>query len=169
MMNGFTGKRAHGASEIQGTEDRVLTWEVCRAMLPLVGRIAADIITHHRHLARLRPELAQLERSRRELDWPRRARRYEAEEERSACEGGLIQVCAELERLGVVLLRGPTGLVGFPTIVNDRRAYFSWQPGEETISWWNFAGDTERHPVPDDWAQPTPPPRPRRSKPRRSR
>jgi hypothetical protein len=169
MMNGFTGKRAHGASELPGPDDRVLTWEVCRAMLPLVSRIAGDIVGHHRHLARLRPELAALERSRRELAWPLRARRYEAEEELAATEGALIQVCAELERLGIVLLHGPTGLVGFPTIVNDRRAYFSWRPGEETLAWWSFAGESQRHAVPDDWTKPAPPPRPRRGKPRRSR
>jgi hypothetical protein len=169
MMNGFTGKRSHGVSEITGTDDRVLTWEGCDAMLPLVSRIAADIVAHHSYLALLRPELAQLERSRRQLDWPQRSRRYEAEEELAAREGALIQVCAELERLGVVLLHGPSGLVGFPTLVNDRRAYFSWRPGEEGLTWWNFAGETQRHPVPADWKGPSPLRRPRRSKPRRSR
>jgi hypothetical protein len=168
MMNGFTGKRAHGASEVPSSDDRVLTLGSCVAMLPLVSRIAADIVTHHNDLAHLRREVALLEEKRRTLDWPQRSRRYEAEEELAAKEGELIQACAELERLGVALLQGPSGLVGFPTIVNDRRAFFSWRPGEEKLEWWSFAGETQRHPVPEEWSRP-PAPRSRRGKPRRSR
>jgi hypothetical protein len=166
-MNGFTGKRASGASERPGPEERVLTWGACRAMLPLVGHIAADIVRHHERLARLRPEQAQLDERRRHLDWPGRARRYEIQEEIAAVQGDLVKACAELEALGLALLDGPSGLVGFPTIVNDRRAYFSWRPGEEGPGFWSFAGDDVRHPVPEAWTRP-PPERPRRGKPRRA-
>ncbi len=90
------------------------------------------------------------------------------QEEIAATEGELIQACAELERLGVVLLHGPTGLVGFPTVVNNRRAYFSWRPGEEGLAYWSFAGDSVRHAVPEEWTQPLKQ-RPRRPQPRRQR
>jgi hypothetical protein len=169
MMNGFTGNRTPGASERPGPDERVLTWGACRAMLPLVGRIAADVVRHHEHLARLRPERTLLDGRRRTLDWPQRSRRYELDEEIAAAEGSLIQACAELEALGVVLLHGPSGLVGFPTIVNDRRAFFSWRPGEEGPGYWNFAGDAVRHPVPDSWTKPTAAERPRRTRSRRPR
>jgi hypothetical protein len=167
-MNGFTGNRASGAPERPGPGERVLTWGACRAMLPLVGRIAADVVAHHERLARLRPERARLDARRGTLGWPERARRYELDEEIAAAQGDLAQACAELEVLGLVLLHGPTGLVGFPTIVNDRRAYFSWRPGEDGPDYWNFAGDPTRHPVPPGWTKP-PAERPRRSKPRRQR
>ncbi len=167
-MNGFTGNRASGASERPGPDERVLTWGTCRAMLPLVGQIAGDIVCHHERLARLRPEQALLEEHRRSLDWPGRARRYELQEEIAAAQGDLLKACAELESLGLVLLHGPSGLVGFPTIVNDRRAFFSWRPGEEGPDFWSFAGEDVRHPVPDAWTRPVPE-RPRRGKSRRPR
>src|SRR3954452_21406645 len=162
-MNGFTENRASGASERPGHNDLVLTWGASRAMLPLVGRIAADIVQHHARLSRLRPEQARLERHRHALAWPERSRRYQLQEEVAALEKELAAALAELEVLGVGLLHAPTGLVGFPTVVNDRRAYFSWQPGEEGLGFWNFAGDTIRRPVPSSWTKP-PRERPRKGK-----
>jgi hypothetical protein len=137
-------------------------------MLPLVGHIAGDIVRHHERLARLRPEQAVLDGRRQTLDWPGRARRYQLQEEIAAVQTDLGKACAELEGLGLVLLHGPSGLIGFPTIVNDRRAFFSWRPGEEGPGYWNFAGDDVRHPVPAAWTKP-PPERGRRGKSRRHR
>jgi hypothetical protein len=164
-MSGFTENRAPDASERSGPPERVLTWHASRAMLPLVGRIAQDIAAHHGRLSQLRPEFAQLERNRRTLDWPQRSRRYQLEEEIKAVEAALRGVVGELEALGVALLEPAHGLVGFPTRVNDRPAYFSWRPGEETLETWNYAGDRVRRPVPEEWTQP---PRPRsRTRPRK--
>ena len=142
----------------------MLTWHVCRAMLPLVGRIAADVVRHHQRLAQLRPELAQLERNRRQLSWPQRSRRYQLEEEIAGTEGSLRAAVGELDALGVALLEGSVGLVGFPTLVNERRSYFSWQPGEDAIAWWNYADDRVRRPVPHEWTE-----LPREERSRRSR
>ena len=164
-MNGFTENRAPGASERPGRDERVLTWGASRAMLPLVGRIAADIVRHHDRLARLRPEQETLEERRRTLAWPERARRYQLQEEIASAEAELRKAVTELEALGVVLLDPATGLVGFPTIVNDRRAFFSWQPGEEGLHFWNYAGDRVRRQVPEAWTRP-PRERAPRGKPR---
>jgi hypothetical protein len=152
-MSGFTENRTPGASERSGPSERVLTWHASRAMLPLVGRIARDIVAHHERLAQLRPELAHLEKNRRSLDWPQRRRRYHLEEEIAALEAALRTVLGELEALGVALLRSADGLVGFPTRVNDRPAYFTWLPGEESLGTWNYAGDSLRRPVPEEWTQ----------------
>jgi hypothetical protein len=134
-------------------------------MLPLAGRIAHDIASRHERLVYLRPELAQLEKNRMELDWPRRRRRYLLEEEILALESELRGLCGELDSLGVTLLDGECGLVGFPTRVNDRAAFFSWMPGECGLEYWNYAGDYNRRPVPDDWMEtPIPRGRSRRSR-----
>jgi hypothetical protein len=135
-----------------------MTWHASRAMLPLVGRIAQDIAAHHERLGRLRPELSHLDRERRTLDWPRRRRRYQLEDEIAAMEAVLRSVVGELEALGVAVLDAGRGLVGFPTRVNDRPAYFTWQPGEDSLGTWNYAGDPVRRPVPEEWMQQ---PRPR--------
>jgi hypothetical protein len=152
-MNGFTERRASGA-ERPGSSDRVLTWGASQAMLPLAGRIAADIVRHEEHRARLQPEMARLDRLRNTLDWPGRSRRYQLQEEIASVEADLRQALAELETLGLNLLHARTGLLGFPTVVNNRRAFFSWQPGEETLSFWNYAGDSVRRPVPEAWTKP---------------
>jgi hypothetical protein len=153
-MSGFTENRASGASERSGGDAVVLTWGAAGAMLPLVGRIAADVVQLHDRLARLRPEKDRLDRMRRTLAWPDRARRYQLQEETAAALKELQDATAELDVLGVVLLHGPAGIVGFPTMVNDRPAYFSWQPGEEKLGFWNYADDLVRRPVPASWTRP---------------
>jgi hypothetical protein len=142
----------------------MLTWHASRAMLPLVGRIASDVVRHQERLGRLRPEMAALEEKRLALAWPQRARRYQLEEEIAAAEAESRAAAAELDALGVALLDPAAGLVGFPTLVNQRRAYFTWRPGEETLAWWSYAGDRQRRPVPEDWTE-----EPREQRPRRSR
>jgi hypothetical protein len=154
-MSGFIENRAHGASERPGQNDRVLTWNASAAMLPLVGPIARDVVRHHERLGGLRRELAHLDERRCSLAWPERARRYELQEEIAHLDGEMQENLAELEVLGLALLAPGRGLIGFPTIVNDRRAFFSWQPGEDGLRFWNFAGDLVRRPVPESWTKPT--------------
>jgi hypothetical protein len=166
-MNGYTENRASEASERPGPNDLVLTWGASHAMLPLVGRIVADIVDGHARLDALRPERERLDRQRHSLAWPERSRRYQVQEEIAVVEKELRQANGELEGLGVAVLHGPSGLIGFPTIVNDRRAFFSWRPGEENVVYWNFVGDPVRHDVPESWTKSPPAPRPRRGKSRR--
>ncbi len=154
-MSGFTENRASDASERPGGEPVVLTWGAAGAMLPLVGRIAEDVVRCHDRLARLQPERDRLDGLRRSLAWPDRARRYALQEETAAADKELQETTTELEALGVALLHGPTGLVGFPTVVNDRPAYFSWRPGEAKLAYWNYADDLLRRPVPEAWMRPT--------------
>jgi hypothetical protein len=153
-MSGFTERRTSDASERRGGGDRVLTWGEATAMLPLVRRIADDVIRVHKRLAEAQPELDKLDRGRRALAWPERSRRYQLQDEAAAAEKELQEAAAEFDALGVALLHGPTGLVGFPTKVNDRSAYFSWKPGEDGLGYWNFADDLVRRPVPADWTRP---------------
>jgi hypothetical protein len=160
-MNGFTENRAPGASERPGPNERVLTWGASLAMLPLVGRIARDIVSHHARLARLQPEQDRLDRRRHTLSWPERSRRYQLQEEIHVIDTELRAARSELDTLGIALLDPACGLVGFPTVVNDRRAFFSWQPDEQGLNFWNYAGDRVRRPVPEHWTRPQREPAPR--------
>jgi hypothetical protein len=165
-MNGFTERRTSGTGQRPGPHDLVLTLEASTAMLALVRRIVADVLQHQQHLARLRPERDRLERDRLNLAWAERARRYEIEEEMERVVIQLRTAQAELDKLGVPLLDAEVGLVGFPTIVNNRRAFFSWKPGEDGLAFWSFAGDLRRRPVPPGWTKEgkDKPQSPRRSK-----
>src|SRR5262245_54317194 len=119
-MSGFTENRASDASERPGSPERILTWQASRAMLPLAARIAHHLAPRSERLGQLRPELGQLGKNRLILDWPHRRRRYLLEEELASLESEVRGLLAELESLGVTLLEGETGLIGFPTRVNDQ-------------------------------------------------
>ncbi len=154
-MNGFTEHQASGASESAGRRDMILTWATAQDMLPLVGHIVGDIRESHHNLQKLRLEKEGLDQRRRTLAWPDRARRYEVGEEITRQEARLHAACEELHALGLTLIDVETGQVGFPTIVNNRRAFFSWRPGEEGVHFWHFAEDQARRTVPPAWKEPS--------------
>src|SRR4051794_19459679 len=132
-MNGFTGNRAQGSGK-HGSHEQVFTWNASADMLPLVGRIAQDVVQNRQRLGRLQKEQSSLDASKRTLDWKARSRRYEVQEEIGRAEAELRAHQAELEALGLTLLDADVGLVGVPTIVNDRSAFFSGQRGEERLA-----------------------------------
>jgi hypothetical protein len=120
-------------------------------MLPLVNRIVGDIVRLVARVGVIEPEKERLDRQRRDLVWPERQRRYQLTEELGRAVTDLHDARLELDALGVVLLDAEVGLVGFPTLVNNQRAFFSWKIGEEGVEFWQFADSTRRRPVPAAW------------------
>lgn len=153
QMNGFTEHQASGASEAKGRRDVIFTWEQAQRMMPLVRQIVDDIITAQEQLDSFCKEKADLDRRRHSLDWPQRSRRYQLGEEIDLVRVHLRENCTELEDLGVTLIDIALGQIGFQTVVNNRRAYFSWRPGDENVDHWHFARNTIRRTVPDSWKE----------------
>jgi hypothetical protein len=150
----MSGSRSYPTSDASESPERgeaVLSLKTVHKMLPLVQQVASDIVTRHRTMARLHPEEARLDQQRRSLDWPSRKRRYEIKEELAKAEKELEVALAELRELGVVLLDELVGCIGFPTMVNNRRAYFSWHLGEESLQNWRFADEDVERPIPPSW------------------
>jgi hypothetical protein len=141
---------AYEEEDVEGRTP-VLTLTTARNMLPLVQRIVGDVLTSRKGLSQLQPEEERLHRVRRTLSWPERERRYAIQEELAALEKSLKEALAEMEGLGVALLDPAEGRVGFPTLVNGKRAFFSWQPGEDTLRHWHFARDNSLRPIPAGW------------------
>jgi hypothetical protein len=152
-MSGSTEHRASGRSEKTARKVRVFDLTTARRMLTLVERIVSDIGHARQDLAEMLPEQERLDRQKRLLSWPERSRRYGLRDDIAAREDLVQEALAELDHLGVELLNPKLGRVGFPTLVNHRKAYFSWQPGEETVQFWHYAGDSERQPIPPDWSK----------------
>jgi hypothetical protein len=152
-MNGSTENTAFGAPESPEPHETAMSLSTARNMLPLVKHVVADILRLQAIMTHLQPEQAHLDRHRRQLAWPERQRRYQVREEVSAAEQELQAALTELQSLGVTLLDNDAGRVGFPTIVNDRRAYFSWMPGEDAIRTWHFAEERVLRPIPPSWAK----------------
>jgi hypothetical protein len=149
-MSGPTEFRTSESSE--KSRPVAFTWSVAARMLPLIERIVSEILTRRRCLAGMYPEKARLDRRRRDLTWPDRSRRYQLQEEIATEEQNLTSARAELEFLGVALL-DDDGEVGFPTVVNDQAAFFSWKPGEKELRYWHFPNDTQRRTIPVAWTK----------------
>jgi hypothetical protein len=152
-MSGSTGNRASGSPLQEGQPERILNLTTARKMLPLVQRIVADILEGQKHTTQLQPELDRLDRQRRELTWPERRRRYVLREEVSRWDRQLQGAAGELEGLSVLLVDAGAGRVGFPTLVNNRLAYFAWWPGEDEIRYWHFADEYKCRTIPAAWLQ----------------
>lgn len=150
-MNGYRGNAASDAPEKPTRREIVLNLNTARRMVTLVQRVVEDILQSQNNLNRLQPEQERLDRNRRSLAWPERRRRYQLREELLAAERQLHDAMDELESLGLALLDTDTGRVGFPTLVNNRPAYFSWRPGEDGVSTWQFAEDSKCRPIPAAW------------------
>jgi hypothetical protein len=150
-MNGSKGNAAFNASEKPERRDIVLNLNTANRMLPLVQRVVDDIVVNQKTIDRLQPEQERLDRHKRDLVWLERQRRYQVHEEINCAEARLQSAFSELRELGLALLDPETGRIGFPTLVNDRQAFFSWQPGEEALRSWHFAEETACRPIPASW------------------
>jgi hypothetical protein len=150
-MNESKGNMASGAFDNPDRRETLFNLTTARRMLPLVRQIVSDLCQTRNRLEQLQPEQERLDRQRRDLSWPERARRYQVHEDVETGERLFQNALAELESLGAVLVDADHAWVGFPTVVNGKRAYFSWKPGEDNLKFWHFAGETVRRLIPQSW------------------
>lgn len=122
-----------------------------RQMLPLVKHIVSDIVGLQVSLLKLTPELARLDRHRRDLAWQERQRRYQVSDEIATAEKTMTHAVGELSELGVNLIDAEVGVVEFPTKINGRPAVFTWRLGEEKMTSWHYQGEEQNRPIPNDW------------------
>src|SRR5262245_43206817 len=155
-MSGYS-KRASNSSKSSAKTEVVLDLPTVFRMLPLVQRIVGDLLAVEVEHGRLMQEQADLDGNRRNLSWPERKRRYDVQEDIRRVENQRRELVHEMEAMGLSVVDVIQGRIGFPTIVNQKPAFFSWQPGEETVDYWHFAGDsTKRRPIPASWKLDTP-------------
>lgn len=152
-MHGSKGYQASDAGEKPDRDEVVLNLKTVQKMLPLVRRIVDDYVNCQQALARLEPEVEILDYKRRTLAWPARQRRYRLKEDVAQAESGLAAAREELELLGLVLLDTQIARIGFPTLVNNRRAYFSWEPGDDGLHSWHFADEAQCRSIPPAWLE----------------
>lgn len=124
----------------------IFTLGVAWKMLPLVSRIAKDIAETSANLKVLRKQRKAT---------TERKQQWTLDDEIKDGLRKLRDTNDELDSLSIVMLDPKVGKVGYPTIVNNTEAYFTWQPGEPTFLW-QFAGDNEQHSCPKEWLKEIP-------------
>ena len=135
--------------------EKVLNLRTVQKMLPYVQGIVSELTGRQRLLTELHPEQGRLERKKRQLSWQERKARYTIQDEIALQDRGIQDVVDELGGLGVVVLDADEGRIGFPTMVNNRPAYFTWTPGEEGLHSWQFAEENVPRPIPFAWFKET--------------
>jgi hypothetical protein len=154
-MSSSPNRASHPAGKPR-RKDVTLDLTTSRQMLPLVRGIVADITDTHRKLGELVAEQEVLDSNRRALTWVSRQRRYAVQDEITLAEKNLAGAAAELNALGLSLVDAEAGRVDFPTRINGRPAAFSWQLGEDALTFWHYAGEGQRRSIPADWQHGTP-------------
>jgi hypothetical protein len=155
-MSGYS-KRASNSSKSSSRTEVILDLPTVCKMLPLVQRIVDELMVIEQEHSRLLTEQDSLDRNRQNLSWPERKRRYNIQDDISRAERARRDLVSELEGLGISVIDPTFGRIGFPTIVNTKPAFFSWQPGEDEVLFWHFAGDSsKRRPIPASWKLDTP-------------
>ena len=122
-----------------------------RAMLPLLRLIVTDISLSHRELTERK---SNLRRMLRRNEGKARFQIYDAEiteiqEGLKSETAHLEDYVSELEQLGVILRSAHDGIVDFPTVIDDRPAYYTWQMEQQDIVDFHRADETtaDRKPI----------------------
>ena len=110
------------------------TLDEANAMLPLVRSIVSDICEVYRNVTGRRVDLHRLLRKRTQGSAPL----YEDEMAQSRADlqeeyDQIWKYREELESLGVLLSHPEAGCIEFPTMIDGREGFFSWQLGEDSI------------------------------------
>ncbi len=137
-LNGFEMADTHNAAT---TSEKYFTVAEANAALPLVKRIAKDIVEQRRqvmayHAQLQEGDLPDLERDR-------------LGSARSQATDKLNNLANELTDIGCELKDWESGLVDFPARMDRRDVCLCWKLGEEQITKWHevYAGFAGREPI----------------------
>ncbi len=153
-MSMSKGKKPTRASSKRRARNQLFQLSQADAMLPLVAHVVEEVQTCWQRLLQLEKEQDDLERRKRDLNWPERSRRYQVADEIASEQARLRDAAVELEDLNVVLVDPVYGEVAFPTQVQGRKAYFVWRVGADGVKWWCFANEPQRRVIPETWRKP---------------
>jgi hypothetical protein len=120
----------------------VFSLEQATAMLPLLRLIVADISYGHRELTARRADLHSLIRRKKlQTDELYSDEVEETRQDLVTESHQLDEYIAELENLGVILRSAQDGIVNFPTLVDDKGAFFIWRMGDSDITHWHWPSE----------------------------
>lgn len=132
---------------------RYFTPETATRTLPLVRRIAADLVGLQFEVNVRGDRINALAESGRGLDTPA-AHAEELADMRASLQADrdrMSEIEDELAQLGVIIHSPATGALDFPAKLDQRDVRLCWQPGEESVTHWHASGDAphQRQPIAD--------------------
>jgi hypothetical protein len=148
------------AKTSQDRAKRVFTVAEANARLPLVGAIAADVVSLARDVIQRRQRLLELAHwTERDDRGPYRDELVQIEEDLDKDTRRVAAYVEELRELGVEPKSITEGLVDFPAILDGRLVYLCWRLGEPEVGFWHEvdAGFRGRQPIGDFWKPSHPP------------
>jgi hypothetical protein len=133
------------ASSASRRSPKLFTLAEANATLPLVRAITKDIVARAHDLRDRQERLERIRRNERALGEAHAAELSQAEADWQRDQDQLLDCQAELAGLGVELKDFLSGLVDFPSRMDDRVVYLCWRLGEESVCYWHeldagFAG-----------------------------
>ena len=128
-----------------GTKPTWFTVEQANRALPLVRRIAADVVNQYAELERLQKQRSAL------LSQGRRSAAEKIKQQALLVIDRLKDLTGELRAIGCHLMDLQGGLVDFPGRRNSQEVFFCWKPGEPRVLYWHdlHAGFASRRPLDD--------------------
>lgn len=128
---------------------KIFTTDEANRMLPLVSRIAEDIVATYADVNRAL-QAFEAEKARAEADESRQAILRERDEAVAAVLDRFQGLIEEIEALGGTVKDYETGMIDFYGEVDGEIVYLCWQRGEDRIDHWHRLeeGFGKRRPLP---------------------
>lgn len=129
--------------------NRVFTVDQANRTLPLVRRVAEDVVRDYRELERIALEYRQL-RDRTDRGDEEQALLNGMKQRMAVLSEGIDGCVAELREIGCEMTDQATGTVDFPSVLDDRPVCLCWQSGEDRVEYWHeiTEGLRSRKPLP---------------------
>jgi hypothetical protein len=134
------------ASSETSKSPKLFTAAEANAMLPLVRAIVNDIVSRAKNLRERKDRIDRIRTSKATASGDIYAAEIsQAEQELEREQNQLLECQAELTELGIELKDYFTGLIDFPSRMDDRIVYLCWRLGEPSVAHWHelnagFAG-----------------------------
>jgi hypothetical protein len=149
-MSSPKGKQAAGSGVKPKEGPASISLALAHKMIPLVAQVVRDVHFTYSQLTKLEMEQEDLDRRRRNLDWPERQRRYQVAEDIRQQQQRLTDGVVELEQISVLMVDPVVGEAAFPTMVHGKQAYFVYRMGSDQLTWC-YANEPERRSIPSSW------------------
>ena len=126
------------------TQCRLLSVAEANARLPLVSRIAKDMMDLWEQTLKNREVAHELRTLKAKGDNRFDGRLDKLSREERELTDKVYECMKEVEQLGCITADIKDGIISFPSLCNGQKVFLSWRYGEESVEYWHEV-DTDHH------------------------